>query len=83
MTTPVCCVVVDGHGESVGLRVDRVVDVRRIPEGAIKRAPDTGGETSHSGVMGVVSRPGELLTLLDADVLVAVLAPALNLARAA
>lgn len=81
--TPICCVVVDGHGESVGLRVDRVVDVRRIGEGAIKRAPATGSSPSTSGVMGVVSRPGELLTLLDADVLVSVLSPALNLAHAA
>jgi len=75
--SPVCCVVVDGHGESVGLRVDRVVDVRRIATGAIKRAPATGSGNASTGVLGVVSRPGELLTLLDADALVSVLAPAL------
>lgn len=70
--TPVCCVVVDGHGESVGLRVDRVVDVRRIADAVIKRAPATGG-TSANGVLGVVTRPGEMLTLLDADAMVAAL----------
>lgn len=83
LSAPVCCVVVDGHGESVGLRVDRVVDVRRIADGAIKRAPATGGEAASSGVIGVVTRPGELLTLLDADRLVSVLAPTPSLSRAA
>ncbi|HET7798101.1 MAG TPA: chemotaxis protein CheW [Nevskia sp.] len=72
LETPVCCVVVDGHGESVGLRVDRVVDVRRIADSAIKRAPATGGNTQ-SGVLGVVTRPGEMLTLLNADDMVATL----------
>jgi len=70
LEVPVCCVVVDGRGEPVGLRVDRVVDVRRIADAAIKRAPATGGNRA-SGVLGVVSRPGEMLTLLDADLLVA------------
>ena len=72
LEVPVCCVVVDGRGEPVGLRVDRVVDVRRISDGAIKRAPATGGNRA-TGVLGVVSRPGEMLTLLDADLLVAAL----------
>lgn len=72
LEVPVCCVVVDGRGEPVGLRVDRVIDVRRIADGAIKRVPATGGNRA-SGVLGVISRPGEMLTLLDADLLVAAL----------
>lgn len=75
---PVCCVVVDsrssgGPGEPVGLRVDRVVDVRRIADAAIKPAPVTGDHAA-SAVLGVLSKPGEVLTLLDADRLVAELA---------
>ncbi|WP_295680863.1 chemotaxis protein CheW [uncultured Nevskia sp.] len=80
LEAPVCCVVVDCKGdgrsesrrEPVGLRVDRVVDVRRIADAAIKPAPVTGGQktAAASAVLGVLSRPGEMLTLLDADRLV-------------
>ena len=81
LDAPVCCVVVDCKGdgradsrrEPVGLRVDRVVDVRRIADAAVKSAPITGGPKTmdSSAVLGVLSRPGEVLTLLDADRLVA------------
>ena len=70
--SPNCVVVVDGHGEPVGLRVDRVVDVRSVRTSAVKTAPHTGGISS--GVLGVVTRNGEVLTLLDADAMVAPLA---------
>lgn len=64
-----CVVVVDGHGEPVGLRVDRVIDVRSIARQAVKAPPATGSLTS--GVLGVVTRGQEVLTLLDATVMVA------------
>lgn len=69
---PACVVVVDGFGEPVGLRVDRVVDVRSLRAGAVKHAPNTGGQSS--GVLGVVTRNHEVLTLLDANAMVAPLA---------
>lgn len=69
---PTCVIVVDGAGEAVGLRVDRVVDVRSIRVGAVKPAPETGPRAS--AVLGVVTRGGEVLTLLDAAALIASLA---------
>jgi purine-binding chemotaxis protein CheW len=69
---PTCVIVVDGAGEAVGLRVDRVVDVRSIRVGAVKPAPETGPRAS--AVLGVVTRSGEVLTLLDAAALIAPLA---------
>lgn len=75
---PVCVVVVDGFGEAVGLRVDRVVDVRSVRLSAVKSAPQTGGH--ETGVLGVVTRQGEVLTLLDANAMVAPLAAASALA---
>lgn len=58
-------IVVDHGSEALGLCVDRVADVRKLADGAIKPAPPTGGTTAEAGIRGMVSRSGELLTLLD------------------
>ncbi|HSW11905.1 MAG TPA: chemotaxis protein CheW [Solimonas sp.] len=64
--TPQTRIVVVDHGsESIGLCVDRVADVRKLADGAIKPAPATGSASEAAGIRGVVSRSGELLTLLD------------------
>lgn len=56
-------------GEPVGLRVDRVINVRALPQGAIKPAPDTGQSGPGLKLRGLYSRKGEMLTLLDAAAL--------------
>ena len=61
-------VVFDGGQEIVAARVDRVADVRRIADAAIKPAPQAG-ETPNVAVMGLITRPGEMTTLLDPKVL--------------
>lgn len=60
-------VIVDYKGEPVGLRVDRIADVRKIAEGAIKPPPLAGAGAQAAQVRGIVSRGAEMLTLLDAD----------------
>jgi len=62
-------VVVDHGSESLGLAVDRVADVRKLADSAIKPVPDTGAETASAGIHGIVSREGQLLTLLDVKTL--------------
>jgi purine-binding chemotaxis protein CheW len=62
-------VVVDHGAEAIGLFVDRVADVRKIADGAIKPAPRTGQEAEAAEIRGIVSRGGELLTLLDVPAL--------------
>lgn len=57
-------VVFDGGSEVVAARVDRVADVRRIADGAIKTAPQSG-QVGHPAVAGLVTRNGEMTTLLD------------------
>lgn len=63
-------VVIEHQGETFGLLVDRVADVRKIPDAAIKPPPPVGaGPGLHSE--GVFSRDGEILTLLAAEPLIA------------
>ncbi|MEC9362403.1 MAG: chemotaxis protein CheW [Pseudomonadota bacterium] len=70
-------VVVESGGECFGLLVDRVADVRKIIDNAIKRAPDVGAGARQARVHGVYTRDGDLLTLLDtASVLDCVQLPA-------
>lgn len=61
-------IVFDAGTEAVAARVDRVTQVRQIPDLAIKPAPRAGLALSRS-VTGVVVRDGELMTLLDAAAL--------------
>ncbi|MEQ1439308.1 chemotaxis protein CheW [Fontimonas sp. SYSU GA230001] len=63
-------VIVEHDGESFGLRVDRVADVRKIIDGAIKHAPDIGAARGAVRVHGVYTRDGGMLTLLDKDSLI-------------
>ncbi len=64
-------VVVDHAQESFGLMVDRVADVRKIVDAAVMPAPEVGAAGTLTPVSGVYLRDGELLTLLDADAVVA------------
>ena len=59
-------VVVDDRGETIGLLVDGVSDVRKLAQAAIKPAPHVEAQR-RVPVAGIVSRNGELLTLLDLD----------------
>lgn len=66
---PICVIVVDAQGgESVGLRVDRVANVRSIRSSAVKPVPETS--TRASGVLGVVTGNNEVLSLLDTNELI-------------
>lgn len=58
-------VVVEHGGERFGLLVDRVTDVRKVIDAAVKAAPDVGAGSGQVRVHGVYARDGELLTLLD------------------
>ncbi len=71
---PMCIMVVDGPGEAIGLRVDKVVDVRSIPLAAIRPLPRTGNELVPE-LLGVYSRDDRMLTLLAAAPLLACLQP--------
>lgn len=63
-------VVFDGGQEIVAARVDRVADVRRIADAAIKPPPQAG-ERPNAAVTGLLSRNGEMTTLLDPKALFA------------
>lgn len=68
--SPCCVIVVEVEGEPVALRVDHIAELRVVPDSAIKPPPRVApGEHAHV-VSGVVSRPGDMLTLLDIDTLV-------------
>jgi purine-binding chemotaxis protein CheW len=58
-------VVIEHDGERFGLLVDRVADVRKVVDGAVKPAPDVGAGAGQVRVHGVYTRDGDLLTLLD------------------
>lgn len=66
-------IIVEPHGEPLGLRVDRIADVRNIPDAAIKPAPALGAadDPLAAAVQGVFVRNGKWLTLLDVAALVA------------
>jgi len=61
-------VVFDGASETLAARVDRVTHVRQIPDPAIKPSPRAGGSPC-AAVLGVVTRGGEFMTLLDVPAL--------------
>lgn len=63
-------VVIEQEGERFGLLVDRVADVRKVIEGAIKAVPDVGAGGHEARVHGVYTRDGDLLTLLDTGSLI-------------
>jgi purine-binding chemotaxis protein CheW len=63
-------IVFDAGTESIAARVDRVADVRRIADAAIKPPARTGSSGCHA-VRGLVARAEELVTLLDVPALLA------------
>ena len=72
--TPRPVLVMDHHNVVLALAIDTVHDVTRLDPDEIKPVPRTGTAT-HPGVMqGLVVRDSGLLSLLNADVLMAQLA---------
>lgn len=65
---PARIVVVDHGAEAIGLCVDRVADLRRIADSAIRPAP-AGSAAAADPIHGLVVRDGEVLTLLDVPAL--------------
>lgn len=64
-------IVVERGSESIGLRVDRVSQVRSIPQQAIQSAPKTSQTPGINGISGVVTRQEGLLSLLDPALMLA------------
>lgn len=58
-------IVLHFDGESVGLRVDRVTQVRALVDSLIKPAPPTTAQDQPAPVRGIWNKSGELLSLLD------------------
>jgi len=58
-------VVLEHGGEPVGLRVDRVTQVRALPDSLVRPAPATSADTAQRAVRGIYNRNGEMLSLLD------------------
>ncbi len=58
-------IVIEHDTERFGLLVDRVADVRKIADAAVKPAPDVGSAATAARVHGIYTRDGEMLTLLD------------------
>ena len=56
-----CIVILNHENQAIGVCVDRIIEVLNLPGDAIKPAP--GSAAPH--VAGLVSRNGELLTLLE------------------
>ncbi|MEW6167198.1 MAG: chemotaxis protein CheW [Pseudomonadota bacterium] len=63
-------VVLDHGGESIGLFVDRVADVRKVIDAAIKPVPEIGAAPGTARTRGVYTRDGDLVTLLEPDSLI-------------
>ena len=63
-------IVFDGTSETVAARVDCVTNVRQIADPAIKPSPRTGQQACKA-VTGLVTRGGEMMTLLDVPALLA------------
>lgn len=66
--------VMDHRNIVLALAIDTVHDVTRLDPAEIKPVPRTGTSTQPDALQGLVVREGGLLTLLNADVLVAQLA---------
>ncbi|MDR3417542.1 MAG: chemotaxis protein CheW [Nevskia sp.] len=66
-TGPCSVIIVDVGGESLGMRVDGIAEICSVAEAAIKPAPAIHGREPDPLVHGIVSRPGLMMTLLDAE----------------
>ena len=60
-------VVVDIHGESMGVVVDAVAEVLRLPSDQIGAAPSTSGSTDSANIDGVVNEDNRLMILLNLE----------------
>lgn len=63
-------IVFDGANETLAVRVDCVTNVRQIADPTIKPVPRTGTSLCKA-VSGLVTRGGEMMTLLDVPALLA------------
>jgi purine-binding chemotaxis protein CheW len=68
-------VVVEGHGRLVGLLVDAVLHVSRVPRSAVRPPPPEVRSRLCEHVVGVVPLGGQLALLLDLDKLLILPAP--------
>jgi purine-binding chemotaxis protein CheW len=62
-------IVVEQRGEPVALRVDRVTQVRALPDTLIQPAPPVSAPPALRPVRGIYQHRGEMLALLDGAVL--------------
>jgi len=58
-------VIIETEAQVVGILVDSVAEVIEIPASEIETAPNVGTEESSKFILGVTSRDGELLILVD------------------
>lgn len=63
-------VVIEHQDESIGLCVDGMAEVRKVVDAAIRPAPNVGSSTVTDPIRGVYLRDGEMVTLLDPDIVV-------------
>lgn len=58
-------VIIEAEEQVVGILVDSVAEVTEIRNSEIETAPNVGNEESSKYILGVTSREGELLILVD------------------
>lgn len=66
-TAETCIVIVTVRDELIGLIVDRVCDVTRIPQADIDPAPPLGPQVAPAFVTGLARSGGRVVILLDAE----------------
>jgi purine-binding chemotaxis protein CheW len=62
-------IVVNDRGEPVALRVDKVTQVRSVPDALIKPAPLVSSPPALRPVKGIYQRERDVIALLDSNVL--------------
>ncbi|MBA1149563.1 chemotaxis protein CheW [Ectothiorhodospiraceae bacterium WFHF3C12] len=60
-------VVIEAQDQIAGIMVDSVAEVTNVRENDIDTAPNVGNEDSSRYIYGVVSRPNDLLILVDVN----------------
>jgi len=58
-------VIIEAHGQVIGILVDSVAEVVYLRESEIETTPNVGNEESAKFIQGVSNRSGELLILVD------------------
>lgn len=64
-------VIFESGDERFGLQVDAIAPVRKLVDAAIKPAPSVNPTALHDRVLGLYTRDGDMLTLLDPQQLLA------------